>query len=167
MHALPARLDRSTRYLPVRLFAPKIASRVESPSPASALPSPATGTVAAPGKGLVSPFFRPGHLRPIATPMGQACWPLLVKLDVIGKLVTLSEREAGELRDVAAADAGRSTTRRDLSLLLERGLRTKTTVALSRAEARDLAELLTRGGFGSNLALLREALLSALEDSPQ
>src|SRR6266576_6500227 len=84
---------------------------------------------------------------------------LLVKLDVIGKLVTLSEREAGELRDVAAADAGRSTTRRDLSLLLERGLRTKTTVALSRAEARDLAELLTRGGFGSNLALLREAPL--------
>jgi hypothetical protein len=99
--------------------------------------------------------------------MGQACWPLLVKLDVIGKLVTLSEREAGELRDVAAADAGRSTTRRDLSLLLERGLRTKTTVALNRAEARDLAELLTRGGFGSNLALLREALLSALEDSQQ
>ena len=84
-----------------------------------------------------------------------------MKLDVIGKLVTLSEREAGELRDVAAADAGPSTTRRDLSLLLERGLRTKTTVALSRAEARDLAELLTRGGF------LREALLSALEDSQQ
>jgi hypothetical protein len=68
---------------------------------------------------------------------------LLVKLDVIGKLVTLSEREAEELRVVAAADAGRSTTRRDLSLLLERGLRTKTTVALSRAEARELAELLT------------------------
>jgi hypothetical protein len=49
--------------------------------------------------------------------------------------------------------------------LLERRLRTKTTVALSRAEARELAELLTGGGFGSNLALLREALLSALEDS--
>jgi hypothetical protein len=90
-----------------------------------------------------------------------------VKLDVIGKLVTLSEREAEELRAVAAADAGRSTTRRDLSLLLERGLRTKTTVALSRAEAHELAELLTRGGFGSNLALLRQALLSALEDSQQ
>ena len=92
---------------------------------------------------------------------------LVVKLDVIGQLVTLSEREAEELRDVAAADAGRSSTRRDLSLLLERGLRTKTTVALSRAEARELAELLTRGGFGSNLALLREALLSALDDSQQ
>ena len=91
---------------------------------------------------------------------------LVVKLDVIGTLVTLSEREAEGLRDVAAADAGRSTSRRDLSLLLERGLRTRTTVAISRAEARELAELLTRGGFGSDLALLREALLSALEDSP-
>jgi hypothetical protein len=91
----------------------------------------------------------------------------LVKLDVIGKLVTLSEREAKELRDVAAADAGRSTTRRDLSLLLERGLRTKTTVALSRAEARELVELLTSAGSNSNLALLQEALLLALEDSPQ
>jgi hypothetical protein len=89
----------------------------------------------------------------------------LVKLDVLGTLVTLSEREAEELRDVAAADAGRSTTRRDLSLLLARGLRTKTTVALSRAEGRELAELLPTTGPGSNLALLREALLEALGDS--
>src|SRR5436190_10164524 len=42
---------------------------------------------------------------------------LLVKLDVIGKLVTLSEREAEELRAAAAAEAGRSSARRDLSLL--------------------------------------------------
>jgi predicted O-methyltransferase YrrM len=90
----------------------------------------------------------------------------LVQLDVIGKLVTLSEREAEALREVAAADAGRSTSRRDLSLLLERGLRTKTTVALSRAEARELADLLATGAFGSNLALLQEALLLALEASP-
>jgi hypothetical protein len=86
----------------------------------------------------------------------------VVKLDVIGQLVTLSEREAEELRDVAAAEAGRSTSRRDPSILLERGLRTKTTVA----EARELADLLATGGFGSNLALLQEALLLALEDSP-
>jgi hypothetical protein len=53
------------------------------------------------------------------------------------------------LREVdAAADAGRSTTRRDLSLLLARGLRTKTTVALSRAEGRELAELLPTTGSG-------------------
>jgi hypothetical protein len=60
---------------------------------------------------------------------------------VIGKLVTLSEREAEELRAAAAAEAGRSSARRDLSVLLERGLRTRTKVALGRAEARELAEL--------------------------
>jgi hypothetical protein len=64
--------------------------------------------------------------------------PLLIKLDVIGKLVTLPEREAEELRAAAGAEAGRSSARRDLSLLLDRGLRTRTTVALSRAEAREL-----------------------------
>jgi hypothetical protein len=74
----------------------------------------------------------------------------LVLLGVIGKLVTLSEREAEVLRDVAAADAGRSTTRRDLSPFLERGLRTKMTLAPNRAEARELADLLATGAFGSN-----------------
>src|SRR5436189_5705132 len=86
----------------------------------------------------------------------------LVTLDVIGQLVTLSEREAEELRHAAAADAGRSTARRDLSLLLDRGLRKKTTVVLSRAEARELVELLVAGSFSTNLALLQEALLLAL-----
>jgi hypothetical protein len=86
----------------------------------------------------------------------------MVTLDVIGQLVTLSEREAEELRHAAAADAGRSTAKRDLSLLLDRGLRTKTTLALSRAEARELAELLSAGGFSTNFALLQEALLLAL-----
>jgi hypothetical protein len=86
----------------------------------------------------------------------------LVTLDVIGQLVTLSEREAEELRHAAAADAGRSTARRDLSLLLDRGLRKKTTVVLSRAEARELVELLVAGSFSTNFALLQEALLLAL-----
>ncbi len=87
----------------------------------------------------------------------------MVTLDVIGQLVTLSEREAEELRHAAAADAGRSTAKRDLSLLLDRGLRTKTTLALSRAEARELAELLASGGVSTNFALLQEALLLALD----
>jgi hypothetical protein len=85
----------------------------------------------------------------------------VVTLDVIGHGITLSEREAEELRHAAAADAGRSTARRDLSLLLERGLRTKATVALNRAEARELAELLAAGA-STNFALLQEALLLAL-----
>jgi hypothetical protein len=86
----------------------------------------------------------------------------VVTLDVIGQRITLSEREGEELRHAAAADAGRSSARRDLSLLLERGLRTKATVALSRAEARELAELLAGGGVSTNFALLQEALLLAL-----
>jgi hypothetical protein len=90
----------------------------------------------------------------------------VVELDVIGKLVTLSEREAEELRAAAAAEAGRSSARRDLSVLLDRGLRTRTTIALSRAEARELSELLKSGGFRADLALLAEALREALEDAP-
>jgi hypothetical protein len=84
----------------------------------------------------------------------------------IGTLVTLSEREAEELQAAAAADAGRSSARRDLALLLERALRRRTTVALNRAEARELAELLTSGGFAANPALLGEALRQALEGGP-
>jgi hypothetical protein len=86
----------------------------------------------------------------------------VVTLDVIGHGITLSEREAEELRQAAAADSGRSSARRDLSLLLERGLRTKQTVALSRAEARELAELLASGGVNTNFALVQDALLLAL-----
>ncbi len=86
----------------------------------------------------------------------------LVTLDVIGQLVTLSEREAEELRGAAAADAGRSSARRDLSLLLDRGLQTHATVVLNRAEARELAELLDAGGSRANFALLQEALRGAL-----
>ena len=56
--------------------------------------------------------------------MRQACCGLgVVQLDVIGTLVALSEREAEELRAASAADAGRSSARRDLALLLERALR--------------------------------------------
>ena len=90
----------------------------------------------------------------------------MVKLDGIGKLVTLSEREAEQLRAAAAAEAGRSSTRHDLSLLLDRGLRTRTTVALSRAEARELVELLRGGGFRTDLVLLQEPVREALEDAP-
>jgi hypothetical protein len=89
----------------------------------------------------------------------------VVELDVIGKLITLPECEAQELHAAAAAHAGRSSARHDLSVLLDRGLRTRTTVALSRAEARELAELLKDGGFRTDLALLQEALREALEDA--
>ena len=68
----------------------------------------------------------------------------VVTLDVIGHGITRSEREAEELRRAAAADAGRSNRQARLSLLLERRLQTKGTVALTRAEARELAGLAAR-----------------------
>ncbi len=88
----------------------------------------------------------------------------MVELDVLGHLVTLAEREARELRTAAAADAGRSTTRRDLSLLLQRAIATRATVALNRAEARELAELVSETQVSTNSALLEETLLRALDD---
>ncbi len=88
----------------------------------------------------------------------------MVRLDVLGQHVTLSEREAEELRAAAEGDAGHSTTRRDLSLLLARALETGSTIALNRAEARELVTLVSEGSFHSNLDLLRQALLLALED---
>jgi hypothetical protein len=97
--------------------------------------------------------------------LSQACCAHgVVKLDVIGTLVTLSEREAEELQAAAAEDSGRSSARRDLALLLERALRMRTTVALNRGEARELAELVTTGDFAANLALFDEALRAALQD---
>jgi hypothetical protein len=39
----------------------------------------------------------------------------MVRLDVLGQLITLSEREAEELRAAAAAQAGHSSDRRNLS----------------------------------------------------
>jgi D-alanyl-D-alanine carboxypeptidase (penicillin-binding protein 5/6) len=60
----------------------------------------------------------------------------------------------------------RSSARRDLSVLLDRSLRTRTTVALSRAEARELAELLRSGGFRTDLALCRRPFVNPPEDAP-
>ena len=103
---------------------------------------------------------------PIKTgPLGHAHLAV-VTLDVVGQLLTLSEREAEELRRAAAAEAGRSSARRDLSLLLERGLQTHATVVLNRAEARELAELLDGNGFRANFALMQEALRGALNQPP-
>ena len=86
----------------------------------------------------------------------------VVTLDVIGQLVTLSEHEAEELRDAAAEEAGHSSARRDLSLLLDRALQTEKTFALNRAEARAFAELLGAASISTNIELLQEALRSAL-----
>ena len=87
----------------------------------------------------------------------------LVTLDVIGQLVTLSECEAEGLRRALRPQTqGGQAPGATLSLLLDRGLQTHTTVVLDRAEARELAERLDAGGSRANFALLQEALRGAL-----
>lgn len=72
---------------------------------------------------------------------------LPVLLDVGGHRVDLDPIQAARLRDAAAACAGRSSAARDLSLLLDRGLRRHQVLALRRAEAHTLAQLASRVGL--------------------
>jgi hypothetical protein len=72
---------------------------------------------------------------------------LPVVLDVDGRRVDLDPGEAMQLRDAAAACAGRSSAARDLSLLLDRGLHRRQVLALRRAEAQTLAQLASRVGL--------------------
>jgi hypothetical protein len=85
---------------------------------------------------------------------------------VIGKLVTLSEREAEELsRRRCGRDRPIERETRPVGVARPRSAHAND-LALSRAEARELAELLKSGGFRTDLALLQEALREALEDAP-
>ena len=60
----------------------------------------------------------------------------LVRLGVLGRSLTASPALVGRLRDLAAARAGQSSSQRDLSLVLDRAVRTGATVALQRGDAR-------------------------------
>lgn len=70
-----------------------------------------------------------------------------VVVDVAGRRIDLSPGEAMRLRDAAASCAGRSSTARDLSLLLDRGLSRRRVIALHRAEAHTLARLAHQVGL--------------------
>ena len=86
----------------------------------------------------------------------------LVRLDILGRAVALSPATAARLRDLAAARAGQSSSQRDLSLVLDRAVRTGATVALRRGEARALLELVEGEPTDSQLDALRSALRAAL-----
>src|SRR6266511_2503271 len=74
----------------------------------------------------------------------QPALPLIViELDIGHSLVTLSDEDAELLRDVAAAQAGRSAAARDLSLLLNQALSGRRRIALQRAEANTLRHIIT------------------------
>ena len=70
-----------------------------------------------------------------------------VVVDVAGRRIDLDPGEAIRLRDAAAACAGRSSTARDLSLLLDRALSRHRVIALHRAEAHTLAQLARQEGL--------------------
>jgi hypothetical protein len=66
----------------------------------------------------------------------------VTEIHLLGQVVHASRVAVAELRDQAASEAGRSNSARDLSLVLDRALRTGATVALQRGEARALLTLL-------------------------
>ena len=83
---------------------------------------------------------------------------MMVKIDLNGELVHLDDAVAAAARDAAAADAARSSARRDLSLILDRALESGTTIALRRAEMRELAALLDEHPEATQFDRLRQAL---------
>jgi hypothetical protein len=69
-----------------------------------------------------------------------------IRLDLPGRTISLDAAIVKELRDAAAAAAGRSSPARDLSLLLERALR-QGTLTLRRAELETLINLARQRGL--------------------
>lgn len=80
----------------------------------------------------------------------------MVELDINGMVVVLSDAEARRLCHAAALQAGRSQAARNLSLLLERGLKQRGRIALQRGERRTFRSLVEND---PNLERLRALLL--------
>jgi hypothetical protein len=66
---------------------------------------------------------------------------IMLELDLNGRVLSLSNEEARLLRDAAAREAGHSEAARNLSLLLDRGLKEHRRLALQRGEQRALRSL--------------------------
>jgi hypothetical protein len=71
-------------------------------------------------------------------------FPLIViELDIGRAVVTIGDKDAELLRDIAAAQAGRSAASRDLSLLLNQALTSRRRIALQRSEVKALRQIIT------------------------
>ena len=66
----------------------------------------------------------------------------VVEIDIFGQSVTGTTEVVARLRELAAAEAGRSNSARDLFRVLDRALRAGAKVSLQRGEARALLILL-------------------------
>ena len=84
----------------------------------------------------------------------------MVELDILGATVSASKEAIARVRDLAAAQAGRSASARDLSLVLERALNARSKVALQRGETRALLDLIDQED--PDLAALAEAARARL-----
>jgi hypothetical protein len=85
----------------------------------------------------------------------------VIGLDILGRVVTASPSVIAKLRDLAAAGAGRSLPQRDLSLALDRALRTQSTIVLQRGEVRALLELVEKESGDAEIAALAGAVRTA------
>jgi hypothetical protein len=83
----------------------------------------------------------------------------VIELDIIGDVASINDEDALRLRDAAAAQAGRSAGHRDLSLLIDRALKTRRRVALQTGERRALEAMLETEEF-ADLHLERKRLSS-------
>ena len=86
-----------------------------------------------------------------------------ITIDLNGRSCALTREPLAELRDLAAGDAGRASSRRDLSLILEQALCDRRAVVLRRGEARALASLLASHPVAPEFEPLLIALAAGLQ----
>jgi hypothetical protein len=85
----------------------------------------------------------------------------MIELDIHGTVIAISRSAVAQLRNLAASRAGISSAQRDLSLLLDRALRTHARVVLQRGEARALLELVQSEQTDPEIAALANAIRTA------
>lgn len=86
----------------------------------------------------------------------------VIELDILGRVIAVPTPAVARLRDMAAARAGLSSSHRDLSLVLDRGLRRRSIVLLQRGEARALLELVEEASEDMEIAALAGAIRAAV-----
>jgi hypothetical protein len=86
----------------------------------------------------------------------------VIELDILGRVIAVPTAAVARLRDMAAARAGLSSSHRDLSLVLDRGLRRRSIVLLQRGEARALLELVEEASEDMEIAALAGAIRAAV-----
>ena len=80
-----------------------------------------------------------------------------IVLDVSGRRVEVSRADAARLQEAASQEASRSSVARDLSLLLDRALAGRSTLALRHGEVNTLARMAKTIGLSELAARLSPA----------